>query len=94
MNLLRSGQQIGFFLGPLLFVILWVALPDTFVSAGANKVLAVAAWMVTWWVAEAVPIPVTSFLPLVLFPLLGVLKMREAAAPYANPIIFLFWVAS
>ena len=90
MNLLRSGQQIGFFLGPLLFVILWVALPDTFVSAGANKVLAVAAWMVTWWVAEAVPIPVTSFLPLVLFPLLGVLKMREAAAPYANPIIFLF----
>ena len=90
MNLLRSGQQIGFFLGPLLFVILWVALPDTFISAGANKVLAVAAWMVTWWVAEAVPIPVTSFIPLVLFPLLGVMKMREAAAPYANPIIFLF----
>src|SRR5687768_10856152 len=46
--------------------------------------------MITWWVAEAVPIPVTSFIPLVLFPLLGVLTMREAAAPYANPIIFLF----
>src|SRR5688500_20345615 len=46
--------------------------------------------MVTWWVAEAVPIPVTSFIPLVLFPLLGVLKMREAAASYANPIVFLF----
>ena len=90
MNLLRSGQQIGFFLGPLLFIILWVTVPDTFISAGANKVLAVAAWMVTWWVAEAVPIPVTSFLPLILFPLMSVMKMREAAAPYANPIIFLF----
>ena len=52
--------------------------------------MAVAAWMVTWWVSEAVPIPVTSFLPLILFPLLGIMNMREAAAPYANPIIFLF----
>ncbi|HZB12603.1 MAG TPA: DASS family sodium-coupled anion symporter [Chryseolinea sp.] len=89
-TLLRSGQQLGFFLGPLLFIILLIGLPDSFISPGANKVLAVAAWMITWWVAEAVPIPVTSFIPLVLFPLLGVLTMREAAAPYANPIIFLF----
>lgn len=85
-----SGRQIGFFLGPLLFVILWTTLPANFVSPGANKVLAIAAWMITWWVSEAVPIPVTSFLPLILFPMLGVMKMREAAAPYANPIIFLF----
>jgi sodium-dependent dicarboxylate transporter 2/3/5 len=89
-SIVRSGRQIGFFLGPLLFSFLWITLPDTFISPGANKVLAVAAWMITWWVAEAVPIPVTSFIPLILFPLLGVMKMREATAPYANPIIFLF----
>jgi sodium-dependent dicarboxylate transporter 2/3/5 len=89
-NILRSGRQIGFFLGPFVFIILWVALPDTLISPGANKVLAVAAWMITWWVTEAVPIPVTSFIPLILYPLLGVMNMREAAAPYANPIIFLF----
>jgi sodium-dependent dicarboxylate transporter 2/3/5 len=69
---------------------LWIVIPDTLISPGANKVIAVAAWMITWWVAEAVPIPVTSFLPLILFPLLGLMKMRDAAAPYANPIIFLF----
>lgn len=90
MNLLRSGRQIGFFLGPFLFIILWVTLPDTLISPGANKVLAVAAWMITWWVTEAAPIPVTSFIPLIMYPLLGVMNMREAAAPYANPIIFLF----
>ncbi len=90
MNIVQSSRQIGFFLGPLLFVILWITLPETFISPGANKVVAIAAWMITWWVAEAVPIPITSFLPLILFPLLGVMKMREAAAPYANPIIFLF----
>ena len=90
MNLARSGQVIGFVLGPLLFAILLITLPDTFVSPGANKVLAVGTWMITWWVAEAVPIAVTSFIPLILFPLLGVMNMRQAAAQYANPIIFLF----
>lgn len=89
MNSLPSARQFGFFLGPLLFVVS-VLLPDTFISPGANKVIAVAAWMITWWVSEAVSIPVTSFIPLICFPLLGVMSMREAAAPYANPIIFLF----
>lgn len=46
--------------------------------------------MAIWWMTEAVPIPVTALLPLVLFPALGVLEMGDAAAPYANEIIFLF----
>lgn len=85
-----SARHIGFFLGPLLFVILLLILPANLISPGANKVLALAAWMITWWVTEAVPIPVTALLPLVSFPLLGIMNMKEAAAPYANPIIFLF----
>jgi sodium-dependent dicarboxylate transporter 2/3/5 len=87
---MKAGRQLGFFLGPLFFLLITFLVPETFISPGANKVLAVGAWMVTWWVSEAVPIPVTSFLPLILYPLLGVMSMREAAAPYANPIIFLF----
>ncbi|HSG46191.1 MAG TPA: DASS family sodium-coupled anion symporter [Longimicrobiales bacterium] len=51
---------------------------------------AVALWMAAWWITEAVPIPVTALLPLVLFPGLGVLSMADAAAPYANEVIFLF----
>lgn len=46
--------------------------------------------MIIWWITEAAPIPVTALLPLLLFPFLGVMKMSEAAAPYANPVIFLF----
>lgn len=60
------------------------------VNAGAVKVLALAALMITWWVTEALPMPVVALLPLVLFPLLKVTSMEEAAAPYANPAIFLF----
>ena len=51
---------------------------------------AIALFMVTWWISEAVPIPATSLLPLVLFPLFGGGTMQEAAEPYANPLIFLF----
>nr|WP_246206021.1 DASS family sodium-coupled anion symporter [Fulvivirga aurantia] len=53
-------------------------------------VLAVASWMITWWVTEAIPIPATSLLPIVLLPLLGIFKVSEATAPYASSIIFLF----
>ena len=53
-------------------------------------VLAAAAWMLVWWVAEAVPLGVTSVLPLVVFPLLGVTDVATAAAPYGSKFVFLF----
>ncbi len=52
--------------------------------------MAVASWMIVWWVSEAVPIPATALLPLVMFPLLGVFDISAAASNYANNIIFLF----
>ncbi len=87
---LLSARHIGFFLGPALFATILLTFPADLISPGASKALALAAWMITWWVSEAVPIPVTALLPLVSFPLLGVMNMRAASAPYANPIIFLF----
>jgi len=54
------------------------------------RTAAVGLLMAVWWMTEALPIAATSLLPLLLFPLLGILPMREAAAPYANPLIFLF----
>src|SRR5688572_11727324 len=46
--------------------------------------------MITWWVTEALPMAVTALLPLILFPLLKINSLSETAAPYANPVIFLF----
>ncbi len=48
------------------------------------------AWMMAWWLTEAVPLAAASLLPLVLFPVLGVASAKEAAAPYASELIFLF----
>lgn len=82
------SKMLGFILGPLLFTLLiFFAEPD---NPDIWKVLALALWMICWWVTEAVPIPVTALLPLVLLPYLGVFTLAESTAPYASPIIFLF----
>jgi sodium-dependent dicarboxylate transporter 2/3/5 len=51
---------------------------------------AVAALCATWWILEALPMPATSLVPLVVFPVTGVLSEREAAAAYGHPIVMLF----
>src|SRR5688500_8919659 len=60
------------------------------VSQDANEVLAVAALMITWWVSEAIPMPVVAMLPLILFPLMGISSIKETSASYGDSIIFLF----
>lgn len=87
---LSLSKRIGFFIGPLLFTFIYIFFPSGVISPNAYKVLALAAWMVSWWVTEAAPFPVTALLPLILFPILGVMPVTESAAPYGNPIIFLF----
>ena len=83
-------KRTGFFLGPVLFVLILILVPDDFISPEAPAVLALGTWMIVWWITEAIPIPVTAFLPMVGFPLMGVMNISDAAAPYANPVIFLF----
>jgi sodium-dependent dicarboxylate transporter 2/3/5 len=54
-------------------------------------VIAVALWMITWWLSEAVSISVTALLPLLLFPLLDIMPIAEVGNNYGSPIIFLFF---
>ena len=75
--------------GPLLFAFALLFNPFG-LDDQANKVLAVAFLMIAWWIAEALPMPAVALLPLVLFPLMGIAKISEAAAPYANEVVFLF----
>jgi sodium-dependent dicarboxylate transporter 2/3/5 len=49
-----------------------------------------AAWLALWWVTEAIDIGAASLLPLVLFPLGGVMDMSDTAYPYFDQTIFLF----
>jgi solute carrier family 13 (sodium-dependent dicarboxylate transporter), member 2/3/5 len=69
-------------------IVLW--LNPFGLNAKAAPVFAIAVLMITWWVTEALPMPVVALLPLILFPLFGIAKMEDAASPYANSVIFLF----
>jgi len=82
-------QNIGLLLGPVLFaLILALPVPDG-LTPEAWKTVAIAAILATWWASEAIPIPATSLLPLVLLPVLGVGDSASASLPYAQPVIFL-----
>lgn len=76
--------------GPLL---LWLCSQLTIdgLSSQALLVAGISGWMIIWWVSEVVPIPVTSLLPMLLFPLLGISTAEAATSPYAHPLIFLFF---
>lgn len=95
----RLVKRIGLFVGPLAAPLVYVLLPDAYTAAGGEEVVfghagrataATAVWMAVWWLSEALPIYATALLPLVVFPLAGASSMREAAAPYAHELIFLF----
>jgi sodium-dependent dicarboxylate transporter 2/3/5 len=83
-----SRQRIGLVTGPLVFVCFLIFTPFG-IASSANAALASTLWIATWWVTEAIPIPVTSLLPIVLFPLTGVVGVSGATAPYADPVVFL-----
>ena len=83
-------KKIGLLLGPILFFII-VNLPFFLISEKGDAVIAVALWMVIWWITETVNIAVTALLPLILFPLLKVMEIDAVGANYGSPIIFLFF---
>jgi sodium-dependent dicarboxylate transporter 2/3/5 len=70
--------------------VVYVLLGGADVSGDARVVAAVGVLMAVWWITEALPLSVTSLLPIVLFPVLTAITVEEATAPYANPIVFLF----
>jgi sodium-dependent dicarboxylate transporter 2/3/5 len=72
------------FFGMLFFVDLQPGKPEITYTA------AIALLMAFWWVSEALPIGVTALLPIILFPMLGVLDGKTVSNTYINYIIFLF----
>ena len=84
-------QLVGWVAGPaLLLLTVFLPAPEGLNELGW-RTAGVAGLMAIWWICEPIPIPATSLLPMVLFPLLGIVDIRGAAAPYAHPIIYLFF---
>jgi sodium-dependent dicarboxylate transporter 2/3/5 len=83
-------NRVGLVLGPLLFAAILLAPSPQGLSPAGQAVGATTAWVATWWITEAIPIPATSLLPIVLFPATGAIDVDATTAPYASTYIFLF----
>jgi len=58
-------------------------------STEAKGVAAAVLLMACWWIGESLPLGVTALIPLVAFPLLGVMPSAKVAPNYANHYVFL-----
>lgn len=94
----RMRKLIGLILGPLLLcLLLFIGAPEGLIEATRDPLQAKKAWtvlcvlilMAVWWVTEAIPLPVTALLPIVLLPLMGVQSLKVTSAEYMHPIIVL-----
>lgn len=85
----KLTRRIAFVAGPLLFLIIRL-LPVEGLSDEGKAVLACTVWVALWWTTEAVELPVTSILPIVIFPLSGALTIEQTTSSYGNPFIYLF----
>jgi len=85
-----KGKTIGLVAGPLLAIVLGFILTPDPDHPEIGFTLAIAAWMATWWITEALPLAITSLLPVILFPLLGVMDGQTVSSAYFNHVIFLF----
>ena len=84
---LRLAGLIG---GPVAAIIILLLPAPEGMPLEAWRLVAMAVWMVAWWLSEAVPIPATALLPMILMPLFSIDKIKPVAANYAHPLIYLF----
>lgn len=87
-NMRRSTA--GLIIGPVLFLVFIIIPVPEGMNPAAMRVAAITLLMATWWITEAIPIPATSLLPIVLFPLLGIMDGSEVTRAYGNHMVFLF----
>ena len=84
----RARQTIGLFLGPLVFLAMYLApLP---LAPAQHTLAAILLFVIIYWLTEAIPIPVTAVLALAACVLFGVASGTTVFGAFAEPTIFLF----
>ena len=85
----RRRRMAGAVFGPICALLVWIT-PISGLSPEAHRLLAIMTLVALWWITEPIPIPVTSLVGPTLCVVFGIVKMKEAFAAFANPMIFLF----
>jgi len=89
-EIFSTRQKVGLLLGPaFFFILLSLPLPAD-MPEHSLQVAAVAALMASFWISEAIAIPATALIPIVLFPVLGIMPTEKVTSFYSHHLIFLF----
>ena len=84
----RARQTIGLFLGPIVFLALYlIPLP---LPPEQHALAAVFAFVIVYWLTEPIPIPVTAVLALAMCVLFGVASANTVFGAFSSDTIFLF----
>ena len=84
------SQKTGLILGPVLFFVVLLFFNFDPEKPIITHMAAVAILMAVWWITEAIPLFATALLPMLLYPLLGIMESNATAPVYFNSTIFLF----
>ncbi|NBQ71032.1 MAG: hypothetical protein EBU46_20255, partial [Nitrosomonadaceae bacterium] len=76
-------------LGPCFAVVLAISMDASGWDTKACWAGAIVTLCVVWWIFEPIPIPVTSIIPLAVFPLTGVLTKEDIARAYGDDMVLL-----
>ena len=87
----QCERWLGLFAGLSVLLLTVLMDPPSDLPLPAWRCIGMGTLMAIWWATEAMPIPVTSLLPIILIPILGLGSIKAATAPYANPTIYLFF---
>jgi len=82
-------QKASLIFAPIVFILLWLLDLDPS-RPEVSRMAAVAGAMAILWMTESIPLAATALIPMVLFPLMGILSGKATAAVYFNSTIFLF----
>lgn len=85
-----SRKYIGLITGIAAFIIILLLPEPAGMSAQAKGAAAVVVLMSIWWMSEAIPVYITAFLPLVLFPPMRILSPADTAANYGHNYALMF----
>ncbi|WP_405247740.1 SLC13 family permease [Cellulophaga sp. Asnod2-G02] len=85
-----TRKTLALLLGPLLYLFFYNSSPPSGMSNDAYVMVGITLWIAVWWITEAVPIAVTSLLPIILFPLSGILDVGATTSAYGDKYVFLY----
>lgn len=85
-----NRKTVALLMGPLSFMLCYFFAPPKGMPENAYLMLGITIWIAIWWVSEAVPIAVTSLLPIVLFPISGILEVGATTSAYGDKYVFLY----